>query len=124
MTGQIDLGLKRGGPVINAGPMVRITTAPAEEPRPAVAKASYTKDVVPLLNKYCVGCHSTEKKRAGIALDRFKDDESAARDHKFWEKVLVQIRSGEMRSASRGVYYPNTANTARRNFARPGPAHT
>jgi hypothetical protein len=37
VSGQIDLGLKRGGPTGSAAPTVRVTVVP-EEPRPAVLR--------------------------------------------------------------------------------------
>lgn len=37
----------------------------------AVANVEFAKDVVPVLNKYCVGCHAADSAEADLALDTF-----------------------------------------------------
>jgi hypothetical protein len=56
----------------------------------------FTKEVAPLIGKYCVTCHGGMKPRAGLALDRFKDPESVQKNLKVWESVADNLRSGDM----------------------------
>lgn len=64
--------------------------APAKEP----AASSYTKDVVPFLTAHCYHCHGNGKKRAGLSLDQFKDNESLQKGRKLWENVIHMIQRG------------------------------
>jgi mono/diheme cytochrome c family protein len=59
-------------------------------------EVSYSQRIVPLLGKYCNGCHGGEKPKAGLALDLFKDEESIQKSRGVWEKVVRNIRSREM----------------------------
>src|SRR4051794_22106727 len=61
------------------------SSASAQEPaRPD----AFRSEVLPLLERYCVDCHSTEDAEAGIALDRFRDQAAAVEDGKTWPRVL------------------------------------
>jgi hypothetical protein len=59
-------------------------------------KASYTKQIAPLVAKYCVGCHGGNKPKAGLALDTFKDDASILKKRAVWEKVAMKLRTRQM----------------------------
>jgi hypothetical protein len=67
--------------------------APASKEEPA---ANFVKDVVPFLTKHCYACHGNGKKRAGLALDKYPDDEAVQKDRRVWENVLHMVRSGQM----------------------------
>ena len=76
---------------------------PEEDP-PKVAdagKLTYAKDVRPLLDAYCVSCHGGTKPKAGLALDKFKDEAAILKNPHFWEKIAHNMRSGEMPPAGR-----------------------
>lgn len=45
----------------------------------------------PVINQYCVGCHNTQSKAGGLALDAAKPDDAAT-----WEKVLRRVRGRTM----------------------------
>jgi len=45
----------------------------------------------PVINQYCVGCHNSTSKAAGLALDTAKVDDTAT-----WEKVLRRVRGRTM----------------------------
>ncbi|HYG74181.1 MAG TPA: DUF1592 domain-containing protein [Planctomycetota bacterium] len=60
------------------------------------AELDFTKDIRPLLQTYCFGCHGPEKQKAGINLDKFKDAGSIHREPKTWESVITQLRDREM----------------------------
>lgn len=59
-------------------------------------EASFTKDVKPLLETYCVSCHNTEKKKADLDLTIFKDDNAAGRATKLWRGVIDQVHNHDM----------------------------
>jgi mono/diheme cytochrome c family protein len=60
------------------------------------AAVSFTKDVVPFLTKHCYACHGNGKKRAGLELDKYANEEAVQKDRNVWENVLHMLRSGEM----------------------------
>jgi cytochrome c553 len=66
--------------------------APAETPQ----KPTFSKDVQPLLAKYCAACHGAEKQRGGIRFDPYKDEPAALKNPKLWEKVADNLRSATM----------------------------
>jgi hypothetical protein len=72
--------------------------APPESAAPAKDQAavSFAKDVVPFLSKHCYTCHGNGKKRAGLALDKYQNDEAVLKDRNVWDNVLNMLRSGEM----------------------------
>jgi hypothetical protein len=67
--------------------------SPGAPPPPA---ASFTRDVVPFLAKHCYACHGNGKKRGGLSLDRFQDEQAVQKDRKVWDNVLEMVRTGEM----------------------------
>ena len=48
-----------------------------------------------LVTQYCVGCHNSKTKTAGIALDKL-DFANVGPAAETWEKVLRKVRTGEM----------------------------
>jgi mono/diheme cytochrome c family protein len=69
-------------------------------PTAAAQEDVFTKDVVPFLAKYCAACHSGAKAKGGLQLD-FKDLSAARKKSGVWEKVVENLRSGEMPPAGR-----------------------
>src|SRR4051794_12668910 len=61
---------------------------------------AFTKDVRPLLDKYCARCHGTSLQTAGINFARFTDGDSILRDLPLWRKVLAKVESNEMPPAA------------------------
>ncbi len=57
---------------------------------------AFTKSVQPILNEFCVTCHSTEKQKGDLDLERFKTLDQIRRDPSVWEHALEQIRDKEM----------------------------
>jgi len=53
---------------------------------------SFKKDIKPVLEQYCYGCHGDGESKGGITLDGFKT-EAEVRDHKLWLRVLKNTRS-------------------------------
>ena len=58
--------------------------AQAAEPVPPDA---FQRQVLPLLERYCVDCHMQDDAEAGIVLDRSGNQEDAVKDGKTWIRV-------------------------------------
>ena len=71
------------------------TQTPNQKPD-KTEKISYSKDIQPMMAKYCTKCHGGERPRGELALDTFKNDKDALADKELWQKVARVIRSGEM----------------------------
>lgn len=66
---------------------------------PCAARAAgvdFQKDVRPLLSDYCLKCHSTEKQKGDLDLERFTSFDEAKKHPEVWEDVLEQLGSKEM----------------------------
>jgi len=69
-----------------------LPAAAQAQPASAAVSTAPTSDV---LNKYCVTCHNSRLKTAGLQLDSL--DPSRVADHaEQWEKVVTKLRTGEM----------------------------
>jgi hypothetical protein len=58
--------------------------------------AFFEKTVRPVLREYCLGCHSTEKQKGDLDLERFSSLDEAKKHPKVWQGVVEQISLGEM----------------------------
>ena len=58
--------------------------------------ADFGKDVLPLLKERCNTCHSTEKQKGDLDLERFTSLAEIKKEPMIWEDVLEQIERGEM----------------------------
>jgi len=72
------------------------TKTPRGKSTGAHGEISYEKQVTPLLNKYCYGCHGNGKTKGDLALDAYKSLAEAMNDSKTWEKVLQNLRTHTM----------------------------
>ncbi|MBY0512473.1 MAG: DUF1587 domain-containing protein, partial [Gemmataceae bacterium] len=79
--------------VCGLGLAVCATTAQKPPPDPA---AEYAADVKPLVQKYCVSCHSTKAKKGGLDLERFAAAAELRAGAKVWQQVIEQVDAGEM----------------------------
>ncbi len=68
----------------------------AEDIAPEQCAATFKNDIAPLLKNYCYSCHGGGKKKGGVTLDHFPTPAAAITDHKLWEAVLENLRTGEM----------------------------
>ncbi len=57
---------------------------------------NFQREVQPWLSKYCLTCHSTEKHKGDLDLERFKSFADVAHEPKTWRRVREQISEGEM----------------------------
>ncbi|WP_406700489.1 DUF1592 domain-containing protein [Singulisphaera sp. Ch08] len=73
--------------VLLALPLRIITALPAATAREPGTEDAFQTHVMPVLERYCFDCHTTENPEAGIALDRFDDQAAAIKDEKTWLRV-------------------------------------
>src|SRR5690242_1250828 len=66
--------------------------APAGFARPA----DFAQAVQPILQKYCLECHSTAKHKGDLDLEQFKSRREMLKAPKVWEHVIEQLSLGEM----------------------------
>ena len=76
-------------------------------PQPVVApQPEFTKDVRPILAKYCLDCHSTKAMTGSLDLDRFDTVEGVRRHAKVWQQVAELVEAGEMTPKGRPQMSP------------------
>ncbi|HVR87623.1 MAG TPA: DUF1592 domain-containing protein, partial [Planctomycetota bacterium] len=68
---------------------------PAAVPDPDLA-SDYNGKVRPLLARYCLTCHSAQKKKGDLDLERYVSLAAVARDLKPWPLVIENLENGEM----------------------------
>ncbi len=54
----------------------------------------------PLIQKYCIGCHTAPNAAAGLALDSFKDSAGVLKEQELWQRVQKNVDSRHMPPAS------------------------
>ena len=62
----------------------------------AAGTADYSREIRPLLKQYCLGCHSTEKHKGDLDLERFSSLNEILKHPKDWQRVVEQLSLGEM----------------------------
>ena len=58
--------------------------------------ALFEQNIRPLLKQYCLTCHSTEKHKGDLDLERFSSPSEIRKHPKVWQSVAEQLASGEM----------------------------
>ena len=58
--------------------------------------ADFQKDIRPLLNEFCLKCHSAKDHKGDLDLERFKSLDAVKRDAKVWLQVEEQLELAEM----------------------------
>jgi len=72
-------------------------TADAADPTStADPAAEYSAHVRPILTQYCLSCHSREKRRGDLNLERFDTLDAARKDPRAWQEVWEKLEAGEM----------------------------
>jgi hypothetical protein len=56
------------------------------------ALTSFEREIKPVLEQYCYGCHGDGESKGGVTLDGFKTD-ADIKNHKLWMRVLKNTRS-------------------------------
>jgi len=62
----------------------------------SAASADFEKEIRPILSEYCLKCHSTEKQKGDIDLERFSSPAEVKKDPQTWLDLLEQLRNKEM----------------------------
>ena len=70
--------------------------APPQAAAPAKDDPAFKEKVLPFLNKYCNGCHNSDKAAGGLALDGFKTEAEARKNRKDWGAVQHALAAGDM----------------------------
>ena len=68
-------------------------TQPSSNKEPTV---TFKQHVLPFLSKNCFACHGNGKKKGGVTLDKFTDDQAIEKDRALWQAAYDMIRTGEM----------------------------
>lgn len=76
-------------------PSLLAAAAPLRAASPAVVSA-YNDTIRPLFADYCNKCHSAEKHKGNLDLERFLSFDVIRQEPEVWEKVREQISDGEM----------------------------
>jgi len=61
-----------------------------------VTAQQFKSGIRPLLQEYCLKCHSTEKPKGDLDLERFTSFREVLKHPKVWERVIEQLSLGEM----------------------------
>jgi hypothetical protein len=72
------------------------TVGQADPPPSGVLATEYATQVRPLIAHYCLRCHSSEKKRGDLDLERFASIDQARQDPRPWQAVVEMLEAGEM----------------------------
>ena len=62
----------------------------------AAHAADFERDIRPLIHDHCHACHSTEKQKGDLDLERFTSVAEVRRHPEIWEHVLEQLANNEM----------------------------
>ncbi len=66
----------------------------------SVAAPDFKKDIVPILDRYCVSCHDDEPK-GGVDIGNLTEEGGFWKEPKTWEKVLNAVRDASMPPAKK-----------------------
>ena len=72
------------------------TLATADIPNARALERDFQRQALPVLKEYCLGCHSTEKHKGDLDLERFGSLTEVVKQPKIWQGVVDQMALGEM----------------------------
>lgn len=74
------------------------TAFQAAKPKKQVAPSqpSYASAVAPIVNKYCITCHSGDRAPLGIVLTGYPDAASVLKNRELWSRITKNVASGHM----------------------------
>src|ERR1041385_2001343 len=61
-----------------------------------VVSEQFDNGIRPLITTYCLGCHSTQKHKGDLDLERFKSADEVLKHPMAWQGVIEQLELGEM----------------------------
>lgn len=76
-----------------------LLTAKSQAPQ-GNRKIEFAKDVKPLTQKFCAGCHSGKEPPAGVDVSKAKGDADLQNDSAHWERIVKALRSNHMPPAT------------------------
>lgn len=76
-------------------PVASLSARGAEVKPGAEEQAAYDRDIKPLLDKYCLSCHSADKSSGGINLAT-REVTALQKNQALWRKAVVQVRERSM----------------------------
>lgn len=62
----------------------------------AQTSSDFERVVAPVLDEYCIHCHSTDRPKGDVDLERFTSRQQVLDDLSLWEHVREKVKSGEM----------------------------
>ena len=68
----------------------------ADIPNTRALERDFQRKALPVLKEYCLGCHSTEKHKGDLDLERFTSLAEVVKQPKVWQGVVDQMALGEM----------------------------
>jgi hypothetical protein len=76
--------------------LIPVLFLPAFAPPAPDLGSEYAERVKPILAKHCLTCHSTEKKKGDLDLERFGSLAAIRKDLRPWPMVVENLENGEM----------------------------
>lgn len=70
-------------------------------------KVTFERNVVPLIQKYCIACHGEKLQTAGVDFSIYRDAASVLKARDVWEKASQKLQLGAM--PPKGLPQPTTA---------------
>ncbi len=74
---------------------LHVSASPVEMPPPRAVPV-YSRNVAPLLDRYCLGCHDRAAAEGGVILDAFDDGPPTAASAPLLLRIASVLRSGDM----------------------------
>jgi hypothetical protein len=95
------LNLLTGGVLRTTAALIALCSLPAampaaQSPQPADLASRFALEIRPLLERYCLGCHSTEQAKGDLDLERFRTFADLLAEPRAWTEVVNQLELGEM----------------------------
>ena len=75
------------------------------------AEDDFTRSVRPILDGFCITCHSTAKQKGELDLERFTDLASVASDPTVWQHLIEQLEFDEMPPKNKPQLSPSQKQT-------------
>jgi hypothetical protein len=72
------------------------TPSPSPLQAPLQGTDEFQRQVLPVLSKTCISCHSDRATTAGLSFESFRDAASASKTPQLWQKVLDKLTAGQM----------------------------
>ncbi len=89
--------LSRIGTVLMVGVFTaRFGAVPLLAAESSTSGPGFSREIQPFLSEFCYGCHGEERQKADLNLSLYRTEAGVLKDRKTWEKVLHNLRIGEM----------------------------